>query len=71
MKIKQSRSDITSRYQPVARLDLSYVSENKGFGISPNTHFGGWGGATAAATTTAATATKMTTATTNKTPTPA
>ena len=32
MKIKQSRSDITSRYQPVARLDLCYVSENEGFG---------------------------------------
>ena len=30
MKTKQSRSVITSRYQPVARLDLSYVSENEG-----------------------------------------
>ena len=39
MKTEQSRSDITSRYQPVARLDILYVSENKGFGNSPNTHF--------------------------------
>ena len=39
MKTKQSRRDITSRYQPVARLDLFYVSENEGFGDSPNTHF--------------------------------
>ena len=30
MKTKQSRSDITSRYQPVAYLDLCYVSENGG-----------------------------------------
>ena len=30
MKTKTNRSVITSRYQPVARLDLSYVSENEG-----------------------------------------
>ena len=30
MKTKNNRSVITSRYQPVARLDLCYVSENEG-----------------------------------------
>ena len=30
MKTKKNRSVITSRYQPVARLDLCYVSENEG-----------------------------------------
>ena len=32
MKATKNCSDITSRYQPVARLDLSYVSQNEGFG---------------------------------------
>ena len=48
MKTKNNRSVITSRYQPVARLDLLYVSENRGFGNSPNTYFGR--GGTVAAT---------------------
>ena len=30
MNTKKNRSVITSRYQPVARLDLCYVSENEG-----------------------------------------
>ena len=31
-KTKKNRSEIASSFPAVARLDLSYVSENKGFG---------------------------------------
>ena len=48
MKTKKNRSVITSRYQPVARLDLCYVSENEGKLLRAETHF--WEGSTAAAT---------------------
>ena len=33
-KQKKNRSEIASSFPAVARLDLSYVSENKGFGNS-------------------------------------
>ena len=32
MKTKKNRSEIASSFPAVARLDLSHVSENKGFG---------------------------------------
>ena len=34
LKTKKNRSEIASSFPAVARLDLSYVSENKGFGNS-------------------------------------
>ena len=34
LKTKKNRSEIASSFPAVARLDLSHVSENKGFGTS-------------------------------------
>ena len=39
LKTTKSRSEIASSFPAVARLDLSYVSENGGKRLSPNTHF--------------------------------
>ena len=39
VKTKKNRSEIVSGFPAVARLDLSYVSENGGKRLSPNTHF--------------------------------
>ena len=38
---KKNRSEIASSFPAVARLDLSHVSENKGFGNSQTPTFGG------------------------------
>ena len=39
LKTKKNRSEIASSFPAVARLDLSYGSENGGKRLSPNTHF--------------------------------
>ena len=41
LKTKKNRSEIASSFPAVARLDLSHVSENKGFGNSQTPTFGG------------------------------
>ena len=53
---KQSRSEIPNNTAKPERLDLSYVSQNEGFGNYQNTHFLGWATATAATATAATTA---------------
>ena len=40
LKTKKNRSEIASSFPAVARLDLSHVSENKGFGNSQTPTFG-------------------------------